>query len=116
LLLKNNIVFYNFDQVQKNNDGIDESKMLTTAFENILSENDIKQIINELPENDKPGLIFIGEMMNKATFQGTFRVLLFNGTTKDIISSKRVSGKAAGFGVRNFWAGALYRILKSWKY
>ena len=107
---------YNFDQVQKNNAGIDETTIVTTVSNHYLSETDIKQIISELPETDKPGLIFIGEMMNKAANQGIFHVVLFAGKTKDILLSRHISGKAAGFGVRNFWAGAVYHILKNWRY
>lgn len=58
------------------------------------------------------GVLYIAELLNKEDGIGTFVAVCFNIKTKKIIFMDRVSGKAGGFGLRNYWASPLEKIFK----
>ena len=76
----------------------------------------IEEIIKAYPSNQGNMLLIVATELNKLNGYGSFVAVVFNGETKEIISSKKISGKPSGFGLRNYWAGSLYNSLKaSWK-
>lgn len=75
----------------------------------------LKEIIETYPTTEGTALLLVAKELNKRTNMGTFTVVIFDGKSKEIISEKEFKGKAKGFGLRNFWAGALYDGLKSVK-
>lgn len=87
-----------------------------TNFINKESEEiDIPAIIAKYPSNEHFGLVIIAKELNKPYNKGTFIAVIYDGTTHQILSSREFSGKAKGFGLRNYWAGALYSGLKKVK-
>lgn len=58
------------------------------------------------------GLSFIIENFNKGTQMADVYVTFFDIATKKILICEKVSGKAMGIGMRNYWAGAIKAILK----
>ena len=83
-----------------------------------LSESDINNIVEEYNfSNIKQtiALVFIVERLDKAKEQAVFWVTLINSRTKEIILTERMIGKPGGFGFRNYWAGAVYDIIKQIK-
>ena len=58
------------------------------------------------------GVLYVAELLNKEDGVGNFIVVCFNVKTKKIIFSERVSAKAAGFGLRNYWASPLEKSFK----
>ncbi|OFY43568.1 MAG: hypothetical protein A2X18_06400 [Bacteroidetes bacterium GWF2_40_14] len=58
------------------------------------------------------GVIYIAELLNKEDGLGNFIAVCFNVKTKKIVFADRVSAKAGGFGLRNYWAGPLEKIFK----
>ena len=80
----------------------DVSKKTTNASY-MLSEDQIKQIVNALPTQKKPGigLVIIAKLLNKAEAYGSYQVVFFNTETKEIIQDWATGGKARGFGLRN---------------
>lgn len=77
-------------------------------------EIEIESVIAAYPQVEGDVLIFIARELNKTTNIGTYNAVIFNGTTKDIVSNTLISGKAKGFGLRNYWAGSLYNAMKSY--
>jgi hypothetical protein len=71
-------------------------------------EINISNVIKPYCGNDETGLVIIAKELNKSTNTGTFIYVFFNGKTQEITKQETISGKAKGFGLRNFWAGALY--------
>lgn len=69
----------------------------------------------ELKETTGMGLVIIGDLLNKSTGRGTFVVVCFDIATRKVLYSQSAVGKAKGFGLRNYWAGALHSALKSLK-
>ncbi len=83
-----------------------------------LSESDINNIVEEYNfSNIKQtiALVFIVERLDKPKEQAVFWVTLINSRTKEIILTERMIGKPGGFGFRNYWAGAVYDIIKQIK-
>jgi len=114
---KKEVVNYCFESTDRNNGQISVEKQYSYDRYFELSTNQVQKIINNLScKSDGYGLVFIAESLNKVDETASYLVVFFDGKTKKIIYSKRASGKAKGFGVRNHWAGSIYDLLKSWKY
>jgi len=58
------------------------------------------------------GVIYVAELLNKEDGVGNFIAVFFDVKSKKIIFADRVSGKAGGFGLRNYWASPLEKIFK----
>lgn len=103
------------DQVNENNSKIDPSSFVIDN-EYKLEPEAVKDIIKKynIPQKSGMGLVFIAENMNKTTQTGSYYVCFFDLATKEIIDSRRMVGKAVGIGFRNYWAGSIYNIMKSW--
>jgi hypothetical protein len=75
----------------------------------------LKEILNAYPTVDANILIIVAKELNKGQNMGHFMAVVFDGETKEIISKTNLSGKAAGFGLRNFWAGSLFKAMKAYR-
>ncbi len=75
----------------------------------------VKQIISEYDSGDQEGigLVFILESLNKYREKAFIWVTYFDIQTKQVILTERLEGKAGGYGFRNYWAGAYYKVMKS---
>ena len=62
------------------------------------------------------GLIFFIEGMSKGKDQASAWAAYVNMDNKTVIMSKQLTGKAGGFGFKNYWAKAFYNILKDADY
>ena len=103
------------DQVNENNAKIDPSTfVINNEFK--LEPEEVAKIIKKykIPERSGTALVFIAENLNKSTQTGSFYVCFFDLDTKAIIDSRRMVGKASGIGFRNYWAGSVYSVMKSW--
>ena len=99
----------------KVNGAINPQKLMTTDTNYTLSEEQIKQIVKALPTQNKPGigLVIIAKLLNKAEAYGSYQVVFFNTDTKEIIQDWATGGKARGFGLRNYWAGSIYKVINN---
>lgn len=75
----------------------------------------VKQIISEYDSGEKEGigLVFIVESLNKYEEKANIWVTFFDIETKQVLLTERLAGKAGGYGFRNFWAGAYFKVMKS---
>lgn len=75
----------------------------------------VMQIISEYDSGEKEGigLVFIVESLNKYEEKAIIWVTFFDIKTKQVLLTKKLAGKAGGYGFRNFWAGAYHRVMKS---
>ena len=103
------------DAVNQVNEAIDPQELMTTNASYMLSEDQIKQIVNALPTQKKPGigLVIIAKLLNKAEAYGSYQVVFFNTETKEIIQDWATGGKARGFGLRNYWAGSIHKVIRN---
>jgi hypothetical protein len=103
------------DNVNAHNQKIDPVQLAITNSSSI-TQDDVKKLVKSYNTAGKTGmgLVFVAENMNKSTSFGSFYVCFFDLTTKEIIDSQRIVGKAVGVGFRNYWAGAVVGAMKAW--
>lgn len=106
----------NLDQVTERNAKIDHASLVISEKYEITPE-EVQSAIKSYNTQgqDGMGLVFMAENLNKDSQQGSYYVCFFNVNTRDIIDARRLSGKAAGFGVRNYWAGSVFNVMKAWQ-
>jgi hypothetical protein len=62
------------------------------------------------------GLSFIIESFDKPNARASLWVVFFDIESKKILLSKHCVGKPVGFGIRNYWAGAIRHIMNEIRY
>lgn len=79
--------------------------------------DDLKKFVSAYDLGGKTGLgvVFINECLNKGKEEAIFHVIVLNLATKEILIHERVVGKPQGFGLRNYWAGSIYSVIKQVK-
>jgi hypothetical protein len=91
-----------------------------------LDKGKLEPLIQSYADGDKKeglGLVFVVESFNKPMLEASYWIIFFDIRTKKILLSERCAGKPSGFGLRNYWAGSLKRVLndirfykfKAWK-
>lgn len=115
--IKKEVSEISLDAVNQLNSQINSNDLMTTNKQYALDDQQIKQEIQSLPIKEKEGvgIIFIAELLNKADAKATYKTVFFNLSSKEVIDIRSVSGKARGFGLRNYWANSIYRSLNMLK-
>jgi len=82
-----------------------------------ISADDVKTLIAKYPNSASEGigLVFVAEQMSKLSQTGSYYVTFFDLKTKEVLTTCRKTGKAGGFGMRNYWAASIYNLMKSWR-
>ena len=102
------------DAVNEVNNKIKPDDLRTTNQSYTRDDQQIAHAVQALPIEKEPGvgMVIIAKLLNKAANNGSYQIVFFNTDTKEIIESTPANGKAKGFGLRNFWAGSIYQVLK----
>ncbi|HXD94742.1 MAG TPA: hypothetical protein VNX01_16160, partial [Bacteroidia bacterium] len=122
-------VFNDLAPVMKHNKEIDETQMMSLnpyKFDN--ADETVASIISSYTGGEKTeglGLAFIVESYNKPKTQAVYYLTFFDIKTKQIIyTEKFTEGPPSGFGIRNYWASTIFKVMKdveqykyaSWKF
>ena len=59
------------------------------------------------------GVVYVVESLNKTAQLAAVHVVFFDIATKDILWTKKYTEAPKGFGFRNYWAGAFYKIMRA---
>jgi hypothetical protein len=96
------------------NDEIDPEEVITTSSRFGINDEDIDEMVRgyELDESAGTGLVIVGVVCDKTLPAAGFVVVYFDIATREVLSTRSISGSARGFGLRNYWAGALYNALR----
>lgn len=70
------------------------------------------------------GIVFIAESLNKGAREAYYHFVAINMRTNEVLIHERLRGEPKGFGLRNYWAGSIYSVIKhikgvqysNWKY
>ncbi|MCE7059640.1 hypothetical protein [Dyadobacter sp. CY343] len=83
-----------------------------TETEHAITEEQVKKSVSEyaLSEKDGVGVVYVVESLSKTAERMSAWVTFIDLKTKKVLHTERVEGKAGGFGFRNYWAGAVYKI------
>jgi len=78
------------------------------------TKNTVSEIVStyDFEGNTGIGLMFIVESFNKTINTGTLWVTFVDMGNNKVLFTEKVVGKPGGFGMRNYWAGAIKDILK----
>lgn len=114
-LVKKRVIEISLDAVNQVNESMNLAELMTTDRSYSLNKEQIKAAIQELPVKKSPGvgMVFIAQFLDKSTNMGTYQVVFFNTDTKEIVEEWITEGKAGGFGLRNYWAGSVYKAMKN---
>jgi hypothetical protein len=58
------------------------------------------------------GVVFIAESLNKTDNEAYFHFVAINLTTREVLIHERLRGEPGGIGIRNYWAGAIYDVMR----
>ncbi len=112
-MLRKDVIQMDIEMIEKLN--------LTTPLENLEASNtpkynldSIKRFVSayNIASAEKIGIAFIAESLNKNKKEAYFHFIAINLNNKEILVHERLRGEPAGFGLRNYWAGSIYRIMK----
>lgn len=102
-------------QVKREIDNISRTDLFTDDNRYVVTDAEVGKVVSKIEtEGDSQyGAIIICGLLNKTANYGTFTFVVFNQDTREIIFKQEKAGKARGFGLRNFWAGALLAAMKN---
>lgn len=69
-----------------------------------------------IKETSGVGFIVIATLLDKSTNKATYKVVLFDVGTREILKEEEFTSKAGGFGLRNFWAKTIYTLTKKFEF
>lgn len=113
--LYENIAVRDISPTVRVNSAIDPSEIIAASSDYGITDDDIAEMVRryELQQEEGTGLVIIGTLLDKPYLMGGFVVVHFDVASRQVLSCVPISGKARGFGLRNYWAGALYSALRS---
>jgi hypothetical protein len=109
-------IVYDLEAVTRQNNKADENFIRRPEI-NVIDHTTLQEMVRRYEGHSNTsgtGLTFIVEMFDKDKSPATayVHVVIFDIASRKIMYSKKMTGVAAGFGLRNFWAGAIKDILK----
>lgn len=128
LLLMNEAKKYDFTDIVGENNKLKLEMILNSTkecdFSNIKTlDKDIEPIniaekIKNYPikETSGEGFIVIATLLDKSANKATYKVILFDVETREILKEEEFTSKAGGFGLRNFWAKTIYSLTKKFEF
>ena len=103
------------DMVNERNSKIDPT-LLVVPDKYTITPEDVKKVISSYETKGKTGtgLVFVAENLHKIEQIGSYYVVFFDMSSKEIIDMERKEGKATGIGFRNYWTGSVFTVMKNW--
>jgi hypothetical protein len=107
-------VINDISEVQAINAQVQTDNIMQAAAPAALTKEKIEEVVKKYNPKNKSGLglVFIVESFDKPEAQGTMDVVFFDIASSKVLMTKRLQGKAAGFGLRNYWARTAYEVMK----
>ena len=108
-------VDYQPEVTMSHNSRINLEDMLTDKVsEHFLKSADIQDIVSRYNYKglNGIGLMFNIQAFNKSTEQAILWITFINMSTKEVLFTEKMTDAPSGFGLRNYWAGAIYKIMK----
>lgn len=109
----------NIDAVSKANEKTNKKELFSENISDYqsLDEETIKSMLKKYDFSGKDGLGFllVAEGMSKGREEASYWATFVDMRTKKVLFTKRITGKAVGFGFRNYWAGSMKNVFKTMK-
>ena len=112
--LHKNIDVRDISPTASRNEEIDPSEIITVSSRYAIDDDDIAEMVRsyDIAEEEGTGLVIVGTLFDKTLVTGNFVVVYFHIASREVLDCIPIAGKARGFGLRNYWAGALYNALR----
>lgn len=115
---KRSSVNNDLEAINKLNAAINTEKIKTDNVADVttgLSPADISKHVSGYKLSGKKGigLVFIMDGMSKTNKEAYVYVTLLDLATRKVLLTERITGKAQGFGFRNYWAYTIFKVLNS---
>ena len=109
-------VKYDLDPVQAHNKSVDP-KTLVIDKSYTIDKDRVQEVISDLDMSisdfdSGQGFIFVVESFDKTQSMSFVWCTVFDIATKKVIATERFSGRAKGFGLRNYWGNTFRNVLK----
>jgi len=103
------------DMIKLNEAAADVKDNITNDTDYSLSEAQVKKSVSKYTLSDKSGIgvVYVVESLSKTAEKMFVWVTFIDLSTKKVLYTEKLEGSAAGFGFRNYWAGAVYKINKA---
>ena len=110
-MMRKDQIIYNIDGVMAINEQADLEEMEVYNPPRY-KEEDIQKFIEgyDLSNEKGIGLFLIAECLDKSAKEAYFYFVAISMPSKEILVLQRLRGEPSGFGVRNYWAGAIFHI------
>lgn len=108
-------VDYNLSVVETLNNEVEYIDLVTNSSPKDFSAEQLQEIVNQYDNQDLEndfGLSLVVHSLNKFQERAYIYIVIFDTKSKKVLFSDKMSGEARGFGFRNYWAGAIYDIIK----
>lgn len=109
-------VFYDIAPSEKANQAVKTGELMSmNAFSFADPQKSVRNALARMTGGEKKngiGLTFVVESFNKTAEEATVYAVVFDIKTRAVLVSEKISGKPAGIGLRNFWAGAMKQVIK----
>ncbi|MBC9912275.1 hypothetical protein [Chitinophaga varians] len=100
---------------QRNADiNVDKMKSENEADYSRLKPEDITKLVKGYKFGDKKGIgvLFVMEGMSKTEKEAAMYVTVVDMSSRNVLMTERMTGKAQGFGFRNYWAYTVHKVLE----
>ncbi len=104
-------VHYDLGMITELNQQRDPDEVVGTARHEITEDQLAAQIKKYKVTGSGVGLVFVVENFDKFSDEGTIWVTFFDIDTKRVLMARKMTGKAGGFGFRNYWARTIYNVI-----
>jgi hypothetical protein len=115
-ILSQSKLILKLDVTQDHNASLDIGALMADSLggHSHLEQRDIASIVQhyDFKGNTGIGLMFNIETLNKKKSEALIWVTFVNMDTREILFTEKMSQEPGGFGLRNFWAGAVYDMMK----
>ena len=108
---------YDLTEVTRLNALVDSNKLIVLKSDEMMkvTPERVQELVSayQLTESTGYGIVFIMEGFDKSKKQATMYVTILDMASKKVLLTKRMEGKASGFGYRNYWARTVYEVLNT---
>jgi hypothetical protein len=116
-MLRRMDIYYDIDMIMDHNYQTNPDSLESYNTRRFTGK-DIQSFVNHynLEGREGIGVVFIAESLNKSYKEAHFHFVAINMKTKEVLFHERLRGEPSGFGLRNYWANSVYRIINDIKY
>lgn len=100
------------DIVKKANDAVSANELITDNSYSLAEEDAKKEVQKYVGQGEGIGMVYVVEYFSKSEERASIYVIQFDIASGTISKMQKLSGKAEGFGFRNYWLGAIENVMK----